>query len=537
MQDLKEKNTEARNAEVLENTKLTDERLDISDRPKRSCLGRYVIKCIFLALFFVLGTALISLSIWYKDTYGIPIKELLYVITGPLEGTGAGTINAIILATAPAAAIALAIFTVGAILVRIKKHRIMKRILTGICAAVFPFSVIVTAYSFEFSSLLNATKTTYIYEEYYVFPNDVNITPAEEKRNLIYIYVESLETTHMTLENGGVMTEDYLPNLTELAKENISFSNKNDGLLGGFLQTSGTWWTIAALLSSTSGIPFSFPIERNYMHEREEFAPGLTNLGDILEANGYNQEFLCGSEAVFAGRDKYFAQHGNYKIFDLFTAREEGYISEDYHNGWWGYEDKYLFEIAKDEATRLYSEGKPFNLTILTVDTHPDEGYVCDECGDEFSEKTANVLSCSDRQVSEFVNWCKEQEFFDNTTIIITGDHARQDSSMVEDIPESERTMYNCFINSAVEPEGALTERVWTSLDMFPTTLAAMGFEIEGDRLGLGTNMFSGEQTLAERLGYDRLNEEIGKSSDFYLENFYYTQAELEAIKKEREAA
>ena len=51
---------------------------------------------------------------------------------------------------------------------------------------------------------------------------------------------------------------------------------------------------------------------------------------------------------------------------------------------------------------------------------------------------------------------------------------------------------------------------------MFPTTLAAMGVEIPGDRLGLGTNLFSAKLTLTETFGYEKLDEEIQKNSDFY---------------------
>ena len=52
-----------------------------------------------------------------------------------------------------------------------------------------------------------------------------------------------------------------------------------------------------------------------------------------------------------------------------------------------------------------------------------------------------------------------------------------------------------------------------------------MGFEIEGERLGLGTNLFSPVPTLCEkhgegRIGYDWLDAEVSKSSDYYKENF-----------------
>jgi phosphoglycerol transferase len=57
-------------------------------------------------------------------------------------------------------------------------------------------------------------------------------------------------------------------------------------------------------------------------------------------------------------------------------------------------------------------------------------------------------------------------------------------------------------------------------MDIFPTVLAAMGFEIEGDRLGLGTNLFSEEKTLAEKKGLEWMDQEFSKSSDYYLTEF-----------------
>ena len=36
-----------------------------------------------------------------------------------------------------------------------------------------------------------------------------------------------------------------------------------------------------------------------------------------------------------------------------------------------------------------------------------------------------------------------------------------------------------------------IKNRQFTHMDMYPTTLAAMGFNIEGNKLALGTNLFS----------------------------------------------
>lgn len=84
-----------------------------------------------------------------------------------------------------------------------------------------------------------------------------------------------------------------------------------------------TGYTMGALLETTSGVPFSFPVSGNSMDTRTKFASGLTNLGDILSQFGYHQEFLCGSNASYAGKRTYFEQHGNYEIFDYYTAQEK----------------------------------------------------------------------------------------------------------------------------------------------------------------------------------------------------------------------
>jgi phosphoglycerol transferase len=82
------------------------------------------------------------------------------------------------------------------------------------------------------------------------------------------------------------------------------------------------------------------------------------------------------------------------------------------------------------------------------------------------------------------------------------------------------RHVYNCFINAAAEAKYT-KNRQFSAMDMFPTTLAAMGCAIEGDRLGLGTNLFSNQPTLMERFGYSKLCNELSKKSGFYEDQFY----------------
>ena len=144
---------------------------------------------------------------------------------------------------------------------------------------------------------------------------------------------------------------------------------------------------------------------------------------------------------------------------------------------------------------------------------------LCDT--EKYDDQLAVVLDCADHQVQHFIDWVKEQDFYEDTAIVILGDHPRIDEDLVAGVPLVDRKVYNCFINSSVSPVLPTETRQVTQLDMFPTMLAAMGYEIEGDRLGLGTNLFSDLPTMVDILGYETFNSELCKQSNYYRDNFY----------------
>jgi len=55
--------------------------------------------------------------------------------------------------------------------------------------------------------------------------------------------------------------------------------------------------------------------------------------------------------------------------------------------------------------------------------------------------------------------------------------------------------------------------------------------EIKNNRLGLGTNLFSQEETLLEKYGHD-MNLELAKNSKYYQENFIYGNGIVESSVK-----
>lgn len=84
---------------------------------------------------------------------------------------------------------------------------------------------------------------------------------------------------------------------------------------------------------------------------------------------------------------------------------------------------------------------------------------------------------------------------------------------------EYTRNIFDLFINSSVSTN-EVKNRKFSTVDMFPTTLASMGVKIEGDRLGLGTNLFSKKMTLIETHGKSKVWDELSTESKFYNSKF-----------------
>jgi len=485
-------------------------------------------------LLFIAILAFMS-ALWYINMYGnVGFAAIIFTLTA--ENGGAVEKNILLTYSLKALlpSIILTFLVMFFLWAKPKKSLLVKSIAKDKTYTIFPFSrriaiiiSIVLILSFLITAslmvslpqyLISSFEKTNIYDKEYVDPNSVEITFPEEKRNLICIYLESMETSFFASDQGGALDYNVIPELYKLASNNINFSHNQD--IGGWPVVTNTIWTVASLVSQTSGVPLSIPVKRNSYGKSGTFLPGITNMQDILKGEGYYQAVMFGSDGNYAGRDRFYYQHGADKVYDLFSAREEGIIPEDY-KVWWGMEDANLYKYAKLKLSEISKMDQPFAFTMLTVDTHHVNGYKCDLCGSVYDEQYENVYSCASKQLVNFISWLEEQDFYENTTIVVCGDHASMDAAYFERnvSPNYDRHIYNCLINSVVETSNT-KDRVFTPMDMFPTVLAAMGCTIEGDRLGLGTNLFSALPTLAEEYTLEVLNAELGKSSDYYYKNF-----------------
>lgn len=477
-----------------------------------------ILLCVLTILLSFLAILFHEASNWMLATWtNLSMEELVAQMKTPIQGTSHEVLWDFVETCVPASV--MAVFFVVIVIALARKTKITKWIVQ-IGAVAGSMALIVSSAQMVWNELdvgeyLENQKTeSHFIEDNYANPNQIQIRFPEQKRNLIYIFMESMETTYASKDVGGGLDFNCIPELTQLAMENVNFSGTEQ--LGGICPTDGSTWTMGAMVAQTSGLPLKLNLRAENVSEDIEVLPKAKTIGDILGEQGYRQEIMFGSEGEFAGRKQYFEKHGGYEVLDYTYAAENGWLPSPDYRVWWGYEDEKLFEFAKVRLNELGNGQQPFNFTMLTVDTHFEDGYPCRLCQDLYGEQYANVMACSSRQLVEFIRWIQQQPFYENTTIVLVGDHLTMDSDFCANVsPEYQRGVLNIFVNAPVMAVNT-KNRIASTMDMFPTTIAALGGEIEGDRLGLGTNLFSGRPTLAEELGMDQLNAEVRKNSLFY---------------------
>ena len=356
-------------------------------KPTKCRMTRPSRRGVLAALLLLAGNLLFFLTIWMATKYDkVTLDQFVYQMKSSAVGANSDLINS--------AAVRVGLFGVALTALELLLYRLcagevrqnlcryrtyirlrssgfarfVTRRALALTLAVLIFSVGLFTVKLNLIRFVSASTTeSEFIEDHYVDPSLATLTFPEEKRNLVYIFLESMETTFGEPEAGGSIYDDFIPELTQLARENVNFSN--DSGVGGALSFSGTTWTAAALVTQTSGINVQVPLDAEYFGGENGYMPGLVSIGQILQEQGYNQTLLVGSDAEFGSRDAYFTQHGNYNIVDMKTLKERGWLPVDYQV-WWGFEDAKLFATAKLELSALAAQGEPFNFTMLTCDTH-----------------------------------------------------------------------------------------------------------------------------------------------------------------------
>lgn len=309
---------------------------------------------------------------------------------------------------------------------------------------------------------------------------------------------------------GGDAPLNLIPNLQKIATENTNFSF-NSGF-GGIEQVFGAKGTINGIVGYLCAIPLNIPF--NYFETNKYFLSSATCISDILKDLGYKQSFVAGTDFSFAGKRNFLQSH-NIEAMDLKYFQNKGILPKKLPKdmeGVWSLKDAKMFELAKDYLEQT-NDSNPFALYILTVDTHGPQGYVDKDNCPNLDNSYESAYLCTDKIVSDFVDYVKNSRFKDNTTIVILGDHL----SIAHFInPHIQRNIFNAFINAKFTKQSfyETKNRKLSHFDITPLILDSIGLRVE--YFGLGRNPFYQKSLIESAYNIDSFNDELKLRNKVY---------------------
>lgn len=315
------------------------------------------------------------------------------------------------------------------------------------------------------------------------------LTPLGEKKNLIFIYAESLERTYFDENIFPGLIED----LREIEEKSISFTNID--------QDEISHHTIGAIVATQCGFPLISSSHSNTMSGMDYYLGAAECISDLLSEEGFFLSFFGGANINFSGKGKFFETH-KFDSVNGFTEMIPLVEDSDYRNPW-GFFDDTVLDLAYKDFEKLAKTKQNFGLFVLTLDTHHPNGFKSKSCEDikysELDNPILDAVKCSDVLISEFVKKVRNSGLSDDTVIVISSDHLAMSNSAMDFLENANRKAL-FLINLPKNSEVSKIENAGLTLDIGSTILPYLGYSGE---IGFGrdiANISNPESRRAELL-------------------------------------
>lgn len=322
-----------------------------------------------------------------------------------------------------------------------------------------------------------------------------NVVQPSEKINLITIYLEAFQLNFT--KHGKELYPGLTPTLNALSDDYVIYKN--------FINSVTP--TINAMISSQCGVDLILNtqfIEANNDVLREDavaqdylFQDNLVCLSDILHDAGYYQVMMKGAEMTFSSKGTFFKSHN----YDETLGQSQLNVNEKYSElNLWGLQDPMLMDEALLMLDTL-KDKQPFNLTFLTVNSHPP-GFEFSECPVyEAGNTMLNGIHCTDFTLGRFLTKLRQLDIYNNTVVVIAGDHVMFNSiannRAFKGIPLS---WYGRTFLAIRSPDKSLTQAgdvFGITPDLAPTMLDLLGFK--------NMSFISGNSLISKRRTHQRI--------------------------------
>ncbi len=364
--------------------------------------------------------------------------------------------------------------------------------------ATFPF-LVVNPFTFATGGYLATAYSapSISLESYYIDPS-LAVAPAGRPRNLVRIILES---TERTIWNEALFGGVAAP-LKELEQRGFSAT--------GIEQAELTGWTLGGLVASDCGVPlFSLgAIDGNDFSAVTDFMPNATCLSDLLARDGYRQVFIKGAQLSFSGTDRYLTSHNYEEAFGFDELAGEKSVPD---NGW-GMDDERVFETALEKIEQLDAGREPYHVTLQTVGGHSPSGFISKSCNRRpdimnYPNDTMRAFACTNSLAAEFINDLEQRGLLEDTLLVVQSDHLAMRNQIYSELESLERRNMLIILNKGRSHE--ILPTAASMVDVFPTILEAMNYELPDSRAGLGVSLLSSEPTMVERYGLSDFNHSI----------------------------
>ncbi|MBC1291865.1 LTA synthase family protein [Listeria booriae] len=333
--------------------------------------------------------------------------------------------------------------------------------------------------SSDVNAVLNYTKSNYAQ------PNPEYFGKAKGK-NVIYIHLESFQQFLIGYKLHGQEVTPFI---------NSFFKDKNTISFTNFFHQTGQGKTSDAemmLENSLFGLPqgsaFSTKGKNTY-----QSAPA------ILGQQGYDSAVFHGNYKSFWNRDEIYKQFGYNHFFD---ASYYDMNEKDVSN--YGLKDKPFF---LESEKYLQTLKQPFYAKFITLTNHFPYPIAADEAtiqpadtGDASVDTYFQTARYLDEAVKSFVQYLKDSGLYDNTVIVMYGDHYGISDNHAQAMSKVLGTDYDAYQNAQAQRvpfmirvpgvEGGVKDTYGGEIDVLPTLLHLLGTDTK-NYVQLGSDLLS----------------------------------------------
>lgn len=332
---------------------------------------------------------------------------------------------------------------------------------------------------------------------HYVKPNDQYFGLAKG-RNVIYIHLESTQQflIDYKLKDENGVEHEVMPFINSLYHSNstFSFSNFFHQVKAGKTSDSETLFE-NSLFGLNQGALFTQLGGKNTF----EAAPNI-----LKQTQGYTSAVFHGNSGTFWNRNETYKRLG----YDYFFDASYYNVTED-NSFQYGLNDKPFFQQSVKYLEHLQ---QPFYTKFIAVSNHypysqlsgDETGFPLAQTKDETINSYFSTANYMDTAVHEFFDYLKQSGLYDNSIIILYGDHYGISNARNKELAQllgKDRETWSNFDNAQVQRvpymihipgmnKGKIIDTYGGQVDALPTLLHLLGVDTQ-NYIQLGQDLFS----------------------------------------------